>query len=137
MTDDVILNKVATIERCVQRIREEYDGHENDFVTNYTKQDAIILNLQRACEAAIDIATRVVRLQHLGLPQSSREVIVLLEQAKIIAPELSNSLQSMVGFRNIAMHNYTSLNLDIVKAILTTKLNDFLLYSKQILLTIQ
>ena len=28
MPDDVILNKIATIELCLMRIREEYRGHE-------------------------------------------------------------------------------------------------------------
>jgi hypothetical protein len=55
MPDDVVLNKIAVIERCLLRIREEYLGHEMELATNFTRQDSIILNLLRACEAAIDI----------------------------------------------------------------------------------
>jgi len=51
--DDVILNKAASIERCVSRIKEEYSDLEN-LKINQTKQDAIILNLQRAISIAID-----------------------------------------------------------------------------------
>lgn len=42
MVDDVAINKVAIIERCLRRIQEEYQG---DFLNleNYTKQDSIIL----------------------------------------------------------------------------------------------
>ncbi len=43
----VIVNKIANIERCLQRIKEEYVGHEKEIDVNYTKQDAVILNLQR------------------------------------------------------------------------------------------
>ena len=50
MVDDVILNKAATIERCLQRVVNEYAGNDSNLVANQTKQDAIILNLQRACE---------------------------------------------------------------------------------------
>lgn len=53
--NDVILNKVASIERCIKRIYEEYEDNP-DNLTNYTKQDSIILNIQRACEASIDIS---------------------------------------------------------------------------------
>lgn len=53
MPDDVVLNKIAAIERCLLRIREEYLGHEAELTTNFTRQDSIILNLLRACEAAI------------------------------------------------------------------------------------
>lgn len=42
MPDDVILNKIATIELCLMRIREEYRGHEVELATNFTRQDSII-----------------------------------------------------------------------------------------------
>ncbi len=34
-------------------------------------------------------------------------------------------MQAMVGFRNIAVHNYQKLSLDIVRTILDEKLSDF------------
>ena len=53
MVDDILLNKVAIIERCLARLEQEYRGHENELETDLTRQDSIILNLQRCCEAAI------------------------------------------------------------------------------------
>ena len=113
--DDILLNKAATLETCVKRIREEYIGHEDSLLLDYTRQDSIILNLQRACETAIDMGTHMVRIKRLGLPQSSRDIFVLLEKGGLITTELSKRLQAMVGFRNIAIHNYQELNLHIVK----------------------
>jgi uncharacterized protein YutE (UPF0331/DUF86 family) len=133
MNSDILLNKSASIERCIKRIHEDYTGHEHDFTTNYTRQDAIILNLQRACETAIDMASHIVRIRHLGLPQSSGDVFVLLEQAKIISEALSHHLQAMVGFRNIAVHEYTNLDLEVVISIIKNRLNDFLEFNKQVL----
>jgi len=52
--NDATLNKLASIERCVKRIREVYRLSGAHFETDYTSQDSIILNLQRACEASID-----------------------------------------------------------------------------------
>jgi hypothetical protein len=54
--DEVLLAKSATLERCLRRIAKEYQGHEDELETNFTRQDAIVLNLLRACEAAIDMA---------------------------------------------------------------------------------
>lgn len=130
--DDVLLNKAANIERCIQRIKEEYNVA--DFQSNFTKQDAAILNLLRACEACIDMGNRVIRLKSLGLPQSSRDVFSILEQAKIISPELSRQMQNMAGFRNIAVHNYTQLNMDIVDSIINNNLVYFSQFSQVILL---
>lgn len=129
MPDDVLLNKVAAIERCVQRIEEEYRGHEAELETNLTKQDSILLNLQRACESSIDLAMHVVRVRHLGLPQESREAFTLLNQAGLLNATLTKRLQAMVGFRNVAVHNYQKLSLEIVNAILANHVNDFRVFA--------
>ncbi|MEQ9438929.1 MAG: DUF86 domain-containing protein [Cyclobacteriaceae bacterium] len=122
MADDVVINKTATIKRCLERIKEDYDA---EFRQNYTKQDAIILNIERACQACIDIAAHIVKTKKLGVPQDSRETCTLLQQKGVIDEKLSQKLQAMVSFRNISVHDYTSLNLDIVVAIVEEHLHDF------------
>lgn len=131
--DDVILNKTALIERCLRRIREDYTGHEIEFETSCMRQDAILLNLQRACESSIDLAAHVIRLKKLGLPQKSRDLFVLLQEASLIDSGLSQRLQGMVGFRNIAVHNYQQLNLEIVRNLLEHRLVDFECFTKAML----
>lgn len=130
MADDVLLSKASTIERCLGRILEEYRGHEAELETNFTRQDALLLNLLRACEASIDAAMHLVRLHKLGLPQESREAFRMLEQGGVLTPDLSLRLQKMVGFRNIAVHNYASLDIAIVRAIVEERLDDFREYSR-------
>lgn len=125
MADDVLLNKAASIERCLNRIDEEYRGHEQEFEINFTRQDALMLNLLRASETAIDAAMHLVRVRKLGLPQESRDAFRMLAQAGILLPELSVQLQKMVGFRNIAIHNYAQLDLNIVRSIVEQRLGDF------------
>ena len=121
--DDVVLNKASIIERCIKRIHEEYqDNPEN--LKNYTKQDSIILNIQRACEAAIDLAMHIVSAQKLGIPQESRESFELLADDGIIAEGLKNNLVGMVGFRNIAVHNYQEIKLEIIRNIIEEHLED-------------
>ena len=100
---DVVLNKIQTIQRCISRIKEEYVGYEDGFVNNYTKQDSVILNLERASQAAIDIATHIIKVKKLGLPNSSRELFDILQKYGYISENISNSMKGMVGFRNIAV----------------------------------
>ena len=132
MADDVTLNKATSIERCLQRILEEYAGDDNNLFTNQTKQDAIVLNLQRACETAIDLAMYVVNQRRLGVPQESRDAFTLLQTAGILPADLATRMQHMVGFRNVAVHEYTRLNLEVVQAIITKQLNDFRTFSSTI-----
>ncbi len=132
MADDVILNKAASMERCLQRIQEEYAGNKQSLVANQTKQDAIVLNLQRACETAIDLAMYVVSLRKLGVPQDSRDAFSLLQTGDILPAGLAQCMQRMVGFRNVAIHEYTRLNLDVIHSIITKQLDDFRTFSSTI-----
>jgi uncharacterized protein YutE (UPF0331/DUF86 family) len=134
MADDVLLNKAATIERCVSRAREEYTADPKTFATNFTRQDAAILNIQRACEAALDMGHHIIRRESLGLPQSSRDVFALLVSADWLEPELAQAMKHMVGFRNIAVHEYQTLQLPITVNIIQSHLDEFLAYSRQMLL---
>lgn len=133
MVDDVLMNKAATIERCVHRAREEYDKDTDTFATDFTRQDAAILNIQRACEAAIDMGQHLIRRDKLGVPQSARDVFSLLAQAGLIEYTLADDLKRMVGFRNIAVHDYQAMQLPITVRIITFHLDEFLRYSQALL----
>ena len=133
MADDVLINKAATIERCVARAREEYFSDPASFASNFTRQDAAILNIQRACEAALDMGQHLIRRERLGVPQSARDVFALLAQAGRIELALAQGLQRMVGFRNIAVHDYKALQLPITVAFIEKHLDEFLQYSKVLL----
>lgn len=134
MADDVLINKAASIERCVARAREEYAANPQGFATDFTRQDAAILNIQRACEAALDMGQHLIRRERLGVPQSARDVFALLARAGWIDAALADHLKRMVGFRNIAVHDYQALQLPITVSIITSHLDDFLAYSRAILL---
>lgn len=132
MKNDVILNKISVIERCLNRIEEVYEQNPIN-LENITKQDSIVLNIQRACESSIDLAMHIVAEKKLGLPQSSRNAFDLLETSKVIDQETAKRLKAMVGFRNIAVHDYQTLNLGILQQIVEKHLSDFTNFTKQVL----
>ncbi|PJK16115.1 hypothetical protein CQS04_09370 [Chryseomicrobium excrementi] len=130
--NDVILNKTATIERCLNRIYEVYDQNPEN-LKNYTKQDSIVLNIQRACEASIDLAMHLISEKGLGVPKSSRDGFKLLEEAGVIEHDLAKTLMNMVGFRNIAVHDYQALEIEILESILKKHLGDFRKFTQIVL----
>jgi len=129
---EVVLDKISSITRCVERIVEEYQDDETSII-NITKQDSIVLNLQRACELSIDIANYIISRNGLEVPKTTRESFAILERHEIIDGTLSDNLQKMVGFRNIAVHNYKKLSLEILSEIIRNNLNDFEIYSEKII----
>ncbi len=122
--DEVLIGKAEIIERCLQRIETEYHGYEAELETNFTKQDSILLNIQRMCEASFDAAMHMVRVHSLGIPKDSRQAFALLVKANFLDVQLGKHLEAMVGFRNTAVYNYTEINMDIVRSILRERLLD-------------
>lgn len=123
VSKDIILYKTQVIERCLKRVAEEYENNP-DNLNIILKQDSIILNIQRACEAAISLAMHIVAEEGLGVPQYSRDAFVLLAKHGIINNHLAKQLQGMVGFRNIAVHDYQNLDLAIMQKIIEHNLTD-------------
>ncbi len=130
--NDVVLNKLQSTQRCARRAREEFAADPKGFDTNFTRQDAAILNVLRACEQAIDLANHVIKSEKLGIPTSSSESFDLLREAAIIEQELSEKLQRMVGFRNTVVHHYQRLDVAIVRSVISSGLDDLLLFSDRI-----
>ncbi len=60
----------------------------------------------------------------------ARESFALPEHASIIDPALSDVLQRMVGFRNIAVHQYQDMNLDIIDSAIRTNLEGLLAFAE-------
>ncbi len=131
MIDDVTLNKAAIIRRCLSRVAEEYQA-DPSHLDNFTIQDSIVLNILRACEAAIDLAMHRISRSKLGVPQSSRDAFDILFQNQVIGSGTSTAMKHMVGFRNIAVHSYEKLQRPILEAIIERHLSDFEAYLSEI-----
>ena len=113
--DDVCLNKAAIVERSIRRLREEYAFDPR--LTNYTHIDALTLNIERACQAAIDLALHLVAREHLGMPQNSADAFKLLRKAELITEQSALAMVAMTGFRNVAVHEYQGLDLNVIRSI--------------------
>ena len=121
---DVFLKKRDIINRCLQRIEEEYGG-DPARLKNQTHQDAAVLNLLRACETVIDLAMHLVAEKKLSTPAETREAFDSLEQVGILSPKLAKSMRGMVGFRTLIVHTYQEARLEVIQSILDKHLNDF------------
>lgn len=113
--DNVVLNKAAIIERSLRRMKEEYGL--NPDLDNYTHLDAMILNIERACQAAIDMAQHLAAIHHAGMPQTSADAFLLLEKQGLLSSRVAKAMVKMTGFRNVIIHEYQELELEIVKAV--------------------
>lgn len=122
--DDVLLNKFASLEKCLKRVQEEYAACHGEIQKDILRQDSIVLNIERACEQCFDMGQRVIRQKKLGLVKEYREIFTILYENKIISETLSTCLKNMVGFRNLAIHEYHAIDIDKLKHIIDNRLED-------------
>ena len=128
--NDVVMNKKESLERCIAQIRRYYAApSELQFEHDDMKQDAIAVNLQRACEQCIDMANHVIRRRKLGLVKASRESFEVLAREQIISDTLAAKLVGMVGFRNTLVHQYQALDIELMKNVIEEHLDDLLDFS--------
>lgn len=133
LADDILVNKATTIESCLARIRAVYGEDTKHFSSDVTRQESVILNLQRSCVAALDMANRCAHLHHLGTPQSSRDSFQLLFQAGWINETTNQHLQAMVGLRKVAVHDFQTLTTDMLKHVIEHRLDDLTLLAHQVI----
>lgn len=114
-------------------VREEYQSAADGFDNNYTRQDAAVLNILRACEQAIDLANHTIKSHKMGIPTSSAESFDLLCRQYVIDTALSEKLKMMIHFRNTIIHQYQKMDVEIVKSVLGSGLNDLIEFTDRIM----
>jgi uncharacterized protein YutE (UPF0331/DUF86 family) len=129
---DVIFEKVKHIQACLKRIQSKTQGNPES-LDDIDVEDIFTLNLQRAIQSSIDLAAHVIADEGLGLPNILKENFEILKTEKIISKELCVQLQHMVGFRNIAVHEYHSIDKAILKSILKKDLKSLELFYTSLL----
>lgn len=123
MTDpELIRKRLAHIATCLSDLRRlarpevlEHDIRERRFVEH---------TLQLAIQAALDVASHIVADQRLGEPVTHRRLFELLGEADILDEHLSVRLGDMAAFRNVLVHGYIEVDLEIVKDVLANRLTD-------------
>lgn len=120
---DIAQAKIATIQRCLTRIKAK-TRLDPQSLHDIDTQDIFVLNLQRAIQAALDLAAHLISGQGWGLPMTLKEHFSILAKQGILEHSLAQRLEKMTGFRNIAVHDYQALDLVILQRILQSRLVD-------------
>lgn len=127
MTDaDLLAKKLAFIETCVRDVREL--GHPERIDEDLREERFIAHTLQLAIQAALDVASHIASDERLGEPATNRQLFDLLVKAGWIPETLAPTLRAMVGFRNVLVHGYQTVDTAILHDAATHRLGDLLAF---------
>lgn len=133
MDEDLILGKLESLARCLERIEEKTPATAEMLKADFDRQDIISVNLERAVQACVDVGMHIISQRNLLLPDSMAGAFQDLAKLAVIDKHTAGVMGKTVGFRNTAVHAYRTINWDIVFSICTRHLDDFRSFARQIM----
>lgn len=130
---DVIKTKLESLEKCLKRIKEKTPDSASELEQDIDAQDIIVVNLERLIQICIDIGSHILAAENLASPDTMAKVFLNLGTAGIINNNLADEMARAAAFRNLAVHQYSDLNWEHVYTIISTRLDDFKDFAKEIL----
>lgn len=131
MTDaDLLAKKLAGVETCVQELRTL--ARPAAIVSDVREARFVLHTLQIAIQAAIDVASHIVSDERLGEPETNRELFDRLARHGWLPADLAATMGRMAAFRNIVVHGYAGVNLEVVRDIVDHRLGDLLAFAAAI-----
>jgi len=133
MDKDVVLNKLESLRRCIQRIQAKTPASVDLLIADFDLQDIIVLNLGRAIQTCVDIGLHIISDLEVPVPETMAQTFETLKAAGLLDANTAERMGKSVGFRNTAVHAYQEIDWIIVYCIITIHLDDFRDFSRQIL----
>ena len=124
MTDqDLVAKRLAFIETCLSDLRQQ--ARPDRLSADVRELRFVEHTLQIAIQAALDVASHIVSENRLGEPRTNRELFDLLGRHGWLPAPLVGILRDMGGFRNILVHGYAEVDVNVVCDVLDHHLPDF------------
>jgi len=128
----LIEQKLEALRRCVERVAGKCPDQKQDLMDDPDLQDIVVLNLTRAIQLCVDIASHIIASSAGSAPATMGQAFSTLAQLRVIDEATANRMKKSVGFRNIAVHNYEDVDWEIVHAICVKHLDDFQRFARSV-----
>ncbi len=132
MDRDLVAAKLDSLRLCVERVAGKTPASSQEPAQNADLQDIIALNLQRAVQLSVDVASHLFADTDIAPPSTMAEHFDALNRLQVISPALADWLKKAVGFRNLAVHSYQATDWNIVYQVCICHLGDFRQFAKAV-----
>jgi uncharacterized protein YutE (UPF0331/DUF86 family) len=127
---DLVAKKLALIETYVRELQTL--ARLDDIAEDVREERFVEHTLQLAVQAALDVASHIASDDRLGEPRTNYDLFVLLERASWIDSKTALAMRKAVGFRNVIVHGYAGVDLQVVRDVVEHHLDDLLTFTASI-----
>jgi len=111
------------IKKNMVHIDSLLNNHDaNEIINDYTLLTSVLYTLQVSIQSLIDMGLRFLAEIGEKPPNRYSEIGELLRNEKVFDANDVKLFRKIVGFRNIIVHRYTSINLNLLEKILRDRL---------------
>jgi len=125
MDKEVIECKFQELRIYLKELEKFKDISWREFSLSLENQWKVFHGLQLSIQIVIDIGNHVLAVIGENQIEGYTDIIDKLGERNIIPVEFAQSIRSMVGLRNILVHEYVSIDLNKIYDILQNNLDDF------------
>lgn len=100
-------------------------------------QDILALNVTRAVQICVDLAAHLAADLDVPAPETMADTFTRLAEADLLSHDIAARMRAAVGFRNVAVHAYQSINWAIVYQICHVHLDDFRAFAQRVVKAVE
>ncbi len=127
-----ILGKVDDLNSYLDELKQVVPTNYEEYQKIEKKRSCERL-LQLCIECAVDVCKLFVSGLKLGLPSEENDLFDKMQKRKIISKKMGSLLKEMRAFRNILIHEYASVDDELIYEKAKTRLDDFKTFKKEVL----
>ena len=130
--ESLINEKLSRMREYLGYLEALRDAPLETFMTDFKARGAAERYLHLAIEAVIDIGNEIISALQLRRPERYGEIPHVLAEAGIIPRDFADDVAKMIGFRNLLVHDYASIDRVMEHGFLRTRIPDFKKYMNYI-----
>jgi uncharacterized protein YutE (UPF0331/DUF86 family) len=127
----LVRRHLLALDAAVQALRR-HAGRPAEALRSDTDETWIVeRGLQLCAQNCLDVATHLVASAGIDVPDYA-SAIERMEQIGALPAEFVRGFRGIAGFRNILVHGYLAVDLDLVHRLLNERLDDFIEFARHV-----
>ena len=126
MVDRSLIKRKLILLDAAKKALERYPiSSLKEFKKSHLLQKGVEKTLQEMIEICMDIGKHIIADEGFGFPEDGKAIFRILAEHDVVSTSTADLLIHMVGFRNLIVHLYETIDVDVVYTIWKKKLGDF------------
>jgi len=109
-----ITRRLEKLRECLGKLEPLRKKRREEFAQQPYLRDIVERNLEVAIQCLIDMGNRIISIEDAEKPRDYYDIFLILGNLQVLPPDFARHIAPLAGFRNILVHDYVSVDWDLV-----------------------